>query len=164
MAIKAIQKSRQEEQAYRCKHVCIEPFEMPWLEQAGVTVVRSKVEDVDVSFFGELEENDILFIDSSHMMRPQGDVLFEYLRLLPTPKSGVLVHVHDIFSPQDYPKQWLEVQGKFWNEQYLLEAFLTHNRDWKIMLALNFRHHHYYDKVKAIAPFLRPELEPGSST
>ena len=74
---------------------------------------------------------DILFIGSSHVIRPQGDVLFEYLELLPTLKRGVIVHVHDIFSPRDYPQSWLLDEVRLWNEQYLLEAFLTDNEHWK---------------------------------
>jgi hypothetical protein len=162
MAIKATERNRVEDPSYVCKHVCIEPFEMPWLEQTGVAVIREKIEDLDISLFSELEENDILFIDSSHIVRPQGDVLFEYLQLLPQLQRGVIVHVHDIFSPRNYPREWLEVQVKFWNEQYLLEAFLSHNRDWKIVGALNYLRHHHYDELKSVAPFLTPEREPGS--
>ena len=84
MAINAICKNRDEDPNYTCEHICIEPYEMPWLESSGVSVMRNKVEDVDLGFFSRLQENDILFIDSSHVIRPQGDVLFEYLELLPT--------------------------------------------------------------------------------
>ena len=162
MAIKAIHKNNEQDPGYQCKHVCIEPYEMSWLEETGIVVIRQKVEDLEMNFFTELEEHDILFIDSSHIIRPQGDVLFEYLELLPTLKKGVIVHVHDIFSPKNYPEQWLTNEVKFWNEQYLLEAFLSHNSGWKIIGALNFLHHHYYDKLKTVAPSLTPDKEPGS--
>ncbi len=162
MAIKALRKNQQQYPAYRCKHVCIEPYEMPWLEETGVSVIRKKVEDVETVFFSELEEDDILFIDSSHIIRPQGDVLFEYLELLPTLNKGVIVHVHDIFSPKNYPKQWLEDDVRFWNEQYLLEAFLSHNGSWKIIGALNFLYHNHYEKLKSVASSLTPDSEPGS--
>lgn len=162
MAIRALARNRAEDPEYRCRHVCIEPYEMPWLEQTGVEVVRSRVETLDVAFFAELEVGDILFIDSSHIIRPQGDVLFEYLELLPTLRPGVIVHVHDIFSPRDYLESWLVEGVKFWNEQYLLEAFLTHNADWKIVGALNWLHHHHYDSLKRVAPFLSMQSEPGS--
>ena len=162
MAIKAIRKNKEDDPGYNSKHICIEPYEMPWLEETGVSVIRQKVEDLDVEFFSELEENDIVFIDSSHIIRPQGDVLFEYLELLPTLKKGVIVHVHDIFSPKNYPKQWLEDEVRFWNEQYLLEAFLSHNSSWKIVGALNYLHHNHYEKLKSVAPFLKPDREPGS--
>jgi hypothetical protein len=162
MAIKAIHRNRKDDPYYECEHICIEPYEMPWLEETGVSVVRKKVEDVELSFFSRLQENDILFIDSSHIIRPQGDVLFEYLELLPSLNRGVIVHVHDIFSPKNYPKQWLVDEVRLWNEQYLLEAFLSHNSSWRIVGALNYLHYNHYQKLKLVAPFLTPEREPGS--
>jgi hypothetical protein len=162
MAIHAIRKNQEENPDYKCKHVCIEPYEMPWLEKTGVSVLRKKVEDVETSFFSELGEDDILFIDSSHVIRPEGDVLFEYLELIPSLNKGVIVHVHDIFSPRNYLENWLTSEVKFWNEQYLLEAFLSHNNSWKIMGSLNHLHHNHYGNLKAACPFLTPEREPGS--
>jgi hypothetical protein len=162
MAIKAIDRNHRDDPNYRCEHICVDPYEKPWLEEAGISVVRRKVEDLDPSLFSKLQENDILFIDSSHVIRPQGDVLFEYLELLPSLNKGVIVHIHDIFSPKNYPSQWLQEQVKLWNEQYLLEGFLTHNNSWRIVGALNYLHHHHYEKLKAVAPFLSTKREPGS--
>ena len=161
-AIQAIRRNQIEDPAYACKHVCIEPYEMPWLEQTAFSVVRRKVEDLDIGFFSELQQDDVLFIDSSHIIRPDGDVLFEYLELLPTLSKGVIVHIHDIFSPRNYPEDWLAEKVLFWNEQYLLEAFLTHNSSWAIIGSLNYLRHHHYEGLKAAAPFLTPEREPGS--
>lgn len=162
MAIKAIQRNKEQNAEYKCRHLCIEPYEMPWLEKTGVTVVRQRVENVNKAIFSELVRDDILFIDSSHIIRPQGDVLFEYLELLPSLNIGVIVHVHDIFSPRDYLKEWVVDEVRFWNEQYLLEAFLTCNRDWKIIGALNYLHHNFYEDLRAKCPYLTPEREPGS--
>ena len=162
MAIRATHKNKEENSSYECQHVCIEPYEQPWLEELGISVIRQKAEDIELSFFSQLRENDILFIDSSHIIRPQGDVLFEYLELLPSLNKGVIVHIHDIFSPKNYLAQWLQEQVLFWNEQYLLEAFLSHNHSWKIIGALNFLHHNYYEKLKLVAPFLQSGSEPGS--
>lgn len=162
LAMQAVKKNLEENPSYTCKHVCVEPYEMPWLEKTGVTVIRERVEKVDKALFLELSENDILFIDSSHIIRPQGDVLYEYLELLPNLNKGVIVHIHDIFSPRDYLKQWIVDEVKFWNEQYLLEAFLTGNREWKVIGALNYLHHSYFDKLKQTCPFLTKEREPGS--
>ena len=125
-------------------------------------MIRKKVEDIELSYFSQLQNNDLLFIDSSHIIRPQGDVLFEYLELLPSLNTGVIVHLHDIFSPKNYPKQWLQDSVYFWNEQYLLEAFLSHNSSWKIIAALNFLCSNHYKKLKSVAPFLTPDREPGS--
>jgi len=146
----------------KCNYICIEPFEMPWLESIGVQVIRNKVEDVGLDIFNQLDDGDILFIDSSHIIRPQGDVLFEYLELLPTLKPGVVVHIHDIFSPKDYPARWMIDEVKFWNEQYILEAFLTCNTQWKIIGALNYLKHWHYTALKECSPFLTPERQPGS--
>lgn len=162
MAVKAINKNVEEDADYNCKHICIEPYEKPWLEKIGVSVIREKVEDIDISIFSELCENDILFIDSSHIIRPQGDVLFLYLELLPMINRGVIVHIHDIFSPKNYPTNWLEEKVKFWNEQYILEALLSHSHSWEIIGALNYLHHNYYKSLKSIAPYLTHDREPGS--
>jgi hypothetical protein len=161
MAQLAINRMMAEDGTYRCEHICIEPYEMPWLEKLGVRVLRQKLEDVDPSLIQTLTANDILFIDSSHIIRPQGEVLQEFLQILPRLASGVIVHVHDIFTPRDYPMAWLE-HPRFWNEQYLLEAFLTHNDRWEVLLAVNMLKHDHYDALKAACPHLAPDREPGS--
>ncbi|HEY1038916.1 MAG TPA: class I SAM-dependent methyltransferase [Bacteroidia bacterium] len=164
MAQNAIKKNKEEDSAYFCKHICIEPYEQPWLEQLGIDVIRKKVEDVDLAFFQQLGKDDILFIDSSHMIRAQGDVLFEYLELIPTVKPGVIVHVHDIFTPKDYPQTWVVDYHLFWNEQYLLEAFLTNNSQFRIIGALNYLKHNHREAIEAKCPILasHPEKEPGA--
>jgi len=162
MAIRAINTNKKEDSSYSCKHICIEPYEIPWLDRTGVSVIRQRVEQVNGEVFQELDVDDILFIDSSHVIRPQGDVIFEYLELLPQLKKGVIVHIHDIFSPKDYPEEWVVDEVRLWNEQYLLEAFLTSNRDWRIIAALNFLYHNYYEKLLEKCPFLDKNCEPGS--
>ncbi|MDX1373397.1 MAG: hypothetical protein R3321_13070, partial [Nitrososphaeraceae archaeon] len=77
MARNAINKNLSDSDNNYCEHICIEPYEQPWLEKIGIKVIREKVENVGIEIFKQLKENDILFIDSSHMIRPQGDVLFE---------------------------------------------------------------------------------------
>jgi hypothetical protein len=162
MAIKAIQKNRREDPDYGCKHICIEPYEKPWLEGTGVPVIRQKVESLGTELFSELQSNDILFIDSSHIIRPQGDVVFLFLELLPVLNKGVIVHIHDVFSPRDYLKEILVDKVRFWNEQYLMEAFLSQNNNWKIIGALNYLSHRHHEKLKSVAPFLTPDAEPNS--
>ena len=164
MAKQALEKNKVENGGYQCDHICIEPYEMPWLEKAGVKVIRELVENVELTLFQSLQENDILFIDSSHIVRPQGDVLFEFLEILPSLKKGVIIHVHDIFSPRDYTRQHLVEDILFWNEQYVLEAFLSCNNQFKIIAALNYLKHHYPAEMMAKMPLLRkyPAHEPGS--
>jgi predicted O-methyltransferase YrrM len=164
MAKEAIENNIRENSLYHCDQVCIEPYEMPWLEKTGVQVIRQLVENVDVFFFLSLQNNDILFIDSSHMIRPQGDVLHEFLEILPSLNPGVIIHVHDIFSPKDYTKKHIVDDVLFWNEQYLLEAFLSCNNEFVIIGALNFLKTHFPDKLNAKLPVLRnhPDHLPGS--
>jgi predicted O-methyltransferase YrrM len=164
MAQQAIKKNKSEHSSYQCTHICIEPYEMPWLEKTGVEVIRKVVEEVGLSLFELLGKNDILFIDSSHMIRPQGDVLFEFLEILPTLSPGVIIHVHDIFSPRDYTQQHLVKDVLFWNEQYLLEAFLTCNDQFRIIAALNYLKNHYPEEMFEKLPLLkgRPAHIPGS--
>ncbi|MBM3709999.1 MAG: class I SAM-dependent methyltransferase [Actinobacteria bacterium] len=162
MIINAIKQNKLDNSRYECEHICIEPYGADWLDKTNVRIIRRKCEDVDKQIFTELEQNDILFIDSSHIIRPQGDVLFEYLEVLPILKSGVLVHIHDIFTPKDYLDEWVGVM--FWNEQYLLEAFLTFNNEFKIIGALNYLMHNHFNELSKKCPILRNERdrEPGS--
>ncbi len=162
MARNAINRNVTESADQSCEHICIEPYEQPWLEEVGVKVIREKVENVGLDIFGTLQENDILFIDSSHMIRPQGDVLFEYLEILPSLNKGVIVHIHDIFTPRDYLDEWFG--DNFWNEQYLLEAFLTYNKEFRIIGATNFLSHKYNDLFSSRCPIYKIQSgrEPGS--
>lgn len=143
-------------------HLCIEPFEMPWLEQLGVTVMRSLVEECDLSLFDKLQKDDVLFIDSTHMIRPQGDVLVEYLEIIPRLKSGVIVHVHDIFSPRDYLDEWIRDDVRFWNEQYLLESLLSNTARYEVIASLNYLACDYYPFLSSVCPYLTPDRHPGS--
>jgi predicted O-methyltransferase YrrM len=162
IARRAILQNRNDAPDYRCEHICIEPFEAPWLEQTGVTTLRKRVEEVALDVFQALGENDLLFIDSSHVIRPQGDVLAEYLQILPSLRRGVIVHIHDIFSPRDYPKEWLDDGLWLWNEQYLVEAFLTQSSHWQVLAALNLLRHRHFDALRKVCPYLTADREPGS--
>lgn len=156
----AIRRNQRDDPGYTCVHTCIEPYEMPWLEEAGVQVIRERVENIPLESFLQLRSHDILFIDSSHVVRPQGDVVAEFLQILPILERGVIVHVHDIFTPKDYPREWVEDRVHLWSEQYLLEGFLTHNASWEVLAALNYLHHHHFDALKAVCPHLAPALAP----
>lgn len=134
----ALARNRQDDPTYCCRHLCVEPFENDWLSQLGVELVRTPVEELPAHYFDQLSDGDILFIDSSHMIRPGGDVVCEYLEILPRLNQGVFVHVHDVFTPADYPASWLDNEVRFWNEQYLLEAFLSMNPHFTVVAALSW--------------------------
>lgn len=158
----ALEKNRAEAVDYRCIHSCIEPFEAPWLESMRVKLMRQRVETVPIEFFSVLGEGDLLFVDSSHIIRPHGDVLVEYLQILPMLRRGVIVHIHDIFSPRDYPSSWILEKRLLWNEQYLLEAFLSNNDQWRILAAVNFLKHEAFGELSRVCPYLTRDREPGS--
>lgn len=165
MMLEAIGANQADAGSYRCELVCVEPYEMPWLEHMpGCTLLRQRVEDLDLKHVQALDANDILFIDSSHVIRPQGDLVREYLELLPRLAPGVLVHLHDIFTPRDYPRRWIVDEVRLWNEQYLFEAFMCGNSGFHIVGALNFLAHDHAGALAAAFPIMRsrPSFEPGS--
>jgi predicted O-methyltransferase YrrM len=164
MVLNALRRNHNEDEAYQCDHVCIEPYEAGWLEAAGARVVRQRVELADRGLFDALGAGDILFIDSSHMIRPQGDVIVEFLEIMPRLKSGVYVHIHDIFTPRDYLDEWVKEYVHFWNEQYLLEAFLSFNRDFRVVGAVNYLLHKYPDKLLPKLPILSRNKSGGPSS
>lgn len=163
IAQQAIIKNQQDD-VINTKLTCIEPYEMHWLKEMDVELIRKKVEDVDLSLFKKLNSGDILFIDSSHVIRPEGDVLFEILQILPILNKGVMIHFHDIFTPFNYPESWLKEEFRLWNEQYLLESFLSHNDTFEVMLAMSYVTHHHATIVHKTFPVLgqTPNSMPGS--
>ena len=164
MMLNALAANRKNDSGYECDLTCVEPYEVSWLEELGISVLRTRVEEMDVDLFSSLESGDILFIDSSHVIKPQGDILYLYLQVLPLLQSGVFVHIHDITTPRDYFHSWVVDKLQLWNEQYILEAFLSLNRDFKIVAALNFLKHHHFERLAVVCPILaqKPDSEPGS--
>jgi predicted O-methyltransferase YrrM len=98
-------------------------------------VRQSLLQLADTDVFAELEAGDICFYDGSHCVRTASDVNWFFFEVLPRLAPGVMVHVHDIFLPDDYHDQWLFGDGLSWNEQYLLQAFLMHNSAYRVRLA-----------------------------
>jgi methyltransferase family protein len=101
-------------------------------ENAVPTVLEQKVQEVSLSVFDQLESQDLLFIDSSHVSKIGSDVTFILLRILSRLKPGVLVHFHDVFYPFTYPARWIR-QGCAWNESLFLRAFLLGNAKFKLV-------------------------------
>jgi len=148
---------------YNSEHICIEPYEQPWLEKfSKINLIRSKIEDLNINWKSALNTNDMLFIDSSHIIRPNGDVLYEYLNILPQLQRGVIVHIHDIFTPYDYPIDWMYNEVRFFNEQYLLEALLENNSRYKIYASLNYLKKKYPEQLKKVCTTSDDNIQPGS--
>lgn len=149
-----------------CELIAFEPYPNEVLK-AGLPglskLIPNKIEDVPLSMFNELGANDILFIDSSHVLRIGGDVKYEYLEILPRLKKGVIVHSHDIFLPAEYPKVWVLEEHRFWNEQYLLQAFLAFNTAFEVMWGGSYMHFKHPDELEsAFTSYKREERWPGS--
>ena len=109
-------------------------------DRTAVVVHEKKLQEMPLDFFKGLEENDILFIDSSHVTRVAGEVNYYMFEILPILKPGVLIHIHDIFNGFEYPRQWI-YDGKSWSEAYLLRAFLQYNKSFEIILFNTFLEH-----------------------
>ena len=124
---------------------------------------RQPVQNVELDLFTGLTENDILFIDSSHVVRIDSEVRFLLLEVVPRLKPGVLVHFHDIFLPNDYPRWWVVSEHRFWNEQYVLQAFLAFNRAFETVWAGSYMHMHHSDRLKmAFSSYDPTWVWPGS--
>ena len=102
-------------------------------------ILDQGVQDVDLSVFQQLQTNDILFVDSTHVSKLNSDVNKILFDILPTLKKGTLVHFHDIFWPFEYPNDWI-AEGRAWNEAYILRAFLQFNQDFEIIFFANYLH------------------------
>jgi hypothetical protein len=115
----------------RCEILCIEPYPRDFLKQGvpGISrLIEQKVEDIEPRFFGRLQAGDVLFVDSSHVSKTGSDVNFLYLEVLPRLARGVVVHLHDIFLPHEYPAEWVLGEHRFWNEQYLFQAMMMFSK------------------------------------
>jgi hypothetical protein len=141
----------------------VEPYPPPFLscipELSRLSTIP--VQQMPLSRFRELEANDILFIDCSHVGSIGSDVTYLLLHVLPELSPGVIVHVHDIFLPWNYPKDWIVKKHLFWNEQYLLLAYLHQNRSMEVLLGSYFLGRLHPEEFRAAFPYL--DVPGGSS-
>ena len=120
------------ESGMRGELITVDPYCDPALSSIS-TIIRKPVQDVEVDLFLSLRENDVLFIDSSHVISVGSDAVFEYLEILPRLHKGVVVHAHDIFMPSDYPREPVLKNMCFWSEQYMLQSFLSLNPSFEVL-------------------------------
>jgi predicted O-methyltransferase YrrM len=145
--------------------VAFEPFPHAVLRggMPGLTkLVVTRAQDIDIDTFRQLEADDILFIDSSHLVQIGSDVEYLFLEVLPQLRPGVLIHVHDIFFPAQYPKEWVLEKFIFWNEQYLLQAFLAFNDSFKTVWAGRFMSLRHPELLARAFTSYRAGTAPGS--
>lgn len=153
---------------------CIEPYPFERLYSIqNIEVIQDEVQNAERNLFLELETNDILFIDSSHVVKIDGDVPFLYLEILPVLKKGVIVHIHDIPFPFNTPypaEQWVLGKTKtspnwpmYWNEAMLLQAFLMFNNSYEIVMSAPLIRYYDEEFLKNNIPLYKSiEQEPNT--
>jgi Methyltransferase domain len=145
---------------------CVEPYPPEFLGDGidGISrLVVSPVEQLPVETFQELGAGDFLFIDTSHTVKTGGDVVFLLQEVLPRLARGVIVHIHDIFLPWDYPPDWVLV-GRQWNEQYAVRAFLSFNSAFEILLGVAWMSHFHSDVLSSALPGFPGDYQDGGGS
>ena len=141
----------------KSRFVAIEPFPRQYLREIrdeGFQLIERNVQDVSLSTFADA---DILFIDSSHVSKIGSDVNYEMLSIIPRLKVGAMVHWHDIMIPGDYPRSWIEGGRMFWNESYMVHAFMLYNKSFKISWASRYMQLHEAARLEAAFPYFSPK-------
>jgi Methyltransferase domain len=148
-----------------CNATFIDPNPERMVELLGsddqdVRIIAEPVQNVGVETFATLTAGDILFIDSSHVTKAGSDVNVLYFDVIPHLASGVYVHIHDIFWPFEYPRHWV-LEGRAWNEDYLVRAYLTDNEHLEIVWFNDYLGHRHRDQVSTALP--KWDENPGGS-
>lgn len=135
------------------KLTCIDPnperLESILAGEANCTVLTKPLQEIDLDLFDDLDENDIVLVDSSHIVKAGSDVNIIIFDILPKLKKGVKIHFHDIFYPFQYPEEWFIKYKRSWNEPYFLRAFLMYNKVFKIIAFntyLELFHREWFEK------------------
>ena len=148
----------------RVDYVAFDPY--PGVVQPGLPglteLARVPAEALPPELFGELGENDLLIVDTTHTVKTGGDVNHVVLDVLPRLGGGVRVHFHDIFLPSEYPRKWIEDYGLYWAEQYLLQAFLSLNEEFEILCALSALARRRPDDLRELIPSWVDGATPGA--
>jgi hypothetical protein len=147
---------------------CIEPYPRGFLVDGvpGISELRvEKVQETPLAVFEELGENDVLFIDTSHVAKTGSDVVWLYQEVVPRLRPGVVVHIHDVFAPGEYPQAWV-LDGWGWNELYVVRAFLAFNRAFRIELGAQYMLKRHRDVVLEAFPGMAEEryAHPGGGS
>lgn len=153
---------------HNCHYEIIDPFPNDVIRNKLENVNKineQRVEMVSPEVFNSLQENDILFIDSGHTVRVGGDVNYLYLEVLPILAKGVIIHIHDINLPYEYPEVYCTNPSfrVFWTEAYLLQAFLAFNTSFEIMLGMNYIQTEHMDVFRKAFPKYQTDFSSSGS-
>jgi hypothetical protein len=129
--------------------------------ESNLKVLTQTVQTTPLEEFEALDGGDILFIDSTHILKTGSDVSFELFNVLPSLKPGVIIHFHDTSWPFEYPKKWVIDDNRSWNELYALRAFLMNNADYEILFFNDYFAKVHHEKVLAECPNLAADLGGG---
>jgi hypothetical protein len=121
-------------------------------DRSKIKIIPDIVQNVPVEAFKTLQSNDILLIDSSHVVKTGSDVSYIINEILPALSKGVIIHFHDIFYPFEYPEKWIFEQKLNWNEAYMLQAFLQFNDSFEIIFFSNYMSLKYMDRMNETMP------------
>ena len=157
-------KALNEAEGHPMEIICIEPYPKDSLYKIdGIQVIDKLVQDVDLDFFSQLEDGDVLFIDSSHSLKIDSDVAYLMLDVLPSIAVGVHIHIHDIPFPYNHPypaelymfnKKWPMV----WNEPMVVQTFLAFNDSFRLNFSASMVQHHDEDFFRDHVQSFDPEL------
>jgi hypothetical protein len=143
-------------------HTVVDPFPSPLISGLqGIDRRHLTVTDAGLAELAELERGDLLFVDTTHVVKPANDVVHLVLEALPALANGVLVHFHDIFRPFEYPRALYEEFNKHWQEQYLLQAFLAYNPEFRVLLANHALARTNLERLRRLVPALTAEMAPS---
>ncbi|MGE3169278.1 MAG: class I SAM-dependent methyltransferase [Pyrinomonadaceae bacterium] len=151
------------------KMTCIEPYPLKHLYSIeGIEVIAKEVQDVPAQIFAELNAGDVLFIDSSHMLRVDSDVPYLYLEILPRTAPGTYIHIHDVPFPYNVPypaERWIfgQAEPMFWNEAMVLQALLCGNPSFEIILSAPMIRYHDEEFLRSRIPIYET-VEENSNT
>jgi hypothetical protein len=119
--------------------------------------LKKRLQDIDLDIFNKLSDGDILLIDSTHVSKIFSDVNLLLFEILPSLSKGVYIHFHDIFFPFEYPKSWM-IEGRAWNEAYILRAFLQYNNCFSIEFFTSYLDFLYRDVLIEKLPLMKRSI------
>jgi hypothetical protein len=156
----AICLSAAERAGYKPDIVCLEPYPSSYLKDAAnkgaIRLIGQPAQTIDYDVIADLDDGDLLFIDSTHAVKPGSEVNYLIHEVLPRLKPGVWVHFHDIYFPYDYTRDALDGDMLFPQESSLLYAFLVGNSRFKVEASLSMIHYSRPDALRRLIPKYRP--------
>lgn len=155
---------RNRSQGSPLRHEVYDPFPSPTIDcvRHHIELCSAPATEIPARYLAQLEPNDILFIDTTHTVKLGGDVVHLLLGALPLIAPGVLVHLHDFYRPFEYPYSLMDAFGSYWQEHYLIQAFLSLNPEFEVICANHALHRLHGDRIQALVPTLDRAAEPSS--